>query len=48
MKRVVAMEARATATAMTWAMATATTLVGDKEGKCKGGKDNGNGDEGGR
>ncbi len=44
--RVMAM-ATATATAMTWGMATAMRLVGDKEGKGEGGKDNGEGDEGG-
>ncbi len=38
---------QATATATTWAMATAMRLAGDKEGKCKGGKFNSNGDEGG-
>jgi hypothetical protein len=31
-----------------WAMAMATRLVGDKEGKCKGGKGNIDGDKGGR
>ena len=38
---------RATATATTWAMAMATRLAGDKEGKCKGSKSNGDGNEGG-
>ncbi len=37
-----------TATVTTWAMATETRLAGDKEGKCKGSKGNGNGNEGGR
>ncbi len=36
--------AMATAMAMTWAMATAMRLAGDKEGKDKGNKGNGNGD----
>ncbi len=36
-----------TATAMTWAMVTATRLAGDEEGKCKGSKGNCNGDKGG-
>jgi hypothetical protein len=36
------------ATVMTWAISTAMRLAGDKEGKGKGGKDNGEGDEGGR
>jgi hypothetical protein len=34
------------AMAMMWAMATETSLVGDKEGKWKGSKGNGEGDEG--
>ncbi len=38
---------RAMVRATTWAMATATRLAGDKEGKCKGGKGNCNGNEGG-
>ncbi len=38
---------RATAMATTWAMATAMRLAGNKEGKCKGGKFDSNGDEGG-
>ncbi len=38
---------RATATATTWAMATAMRLAGNEEGKCKGGKFNSDGDEGG-
>jgi hypothetical protein len=33
--------------AMTWAMATVMRLAGDKEGKGKGGKGDGNSDEGG-
>jgi hypothetical protein len=37
---------QATATAMSWTMATTTRLVGNKEGKCKGGKGNCNGNEG--
>ncbi len=37
---------QATAMATTWAMAMETRLASDKEGKCKGGKGNGNGDEG--
>ncbi len=36
-----------TATAKMWAMATVTRLAGNKEGKCKGSKDNCNGDKGG-
>jgi hypothetical protein len=39
--------ATATATSMTWAMATATRQVGDKESKGKGSKRNGYGNEGG-
>jgi hypothetical protein len=38
---------QATATATTWAMATAMRLAGDEEGKCKGGKFNSDGNEGG-
>jgi hypothetical protein len=38
---------QATGTAMTWAMAKAMRLVGDKEGKCKGGKFNCDSNEGG-
>ncbi len=38
---------RAMASVRTWAMATAMTLAGDEEGKCKGGKFNSDGDEGG-
>jgi hypothetical protein len=38
---------QATATATTWVMATAMRLAGDEEGKCKGGKFNSNGNEGG-
>ncbi len=38
---------RATTTTTSWAMATAMRLVGNKEGKCKGGKGNCNGKEGG-
>jgi hypothetical protein len=37
----------ASATAMTWVMAMAMRLVGDKEGKGKGSKGNGKDDEGG-
>ncbi len=37
---------QATAMATTWAMATETRLVGDEEGKCKGSKGNGEGNEG--
>jgi hypothetical protein len=36
-KRAMVMRAMAMATAMTWVMATAMRLVGDKEGKGKGG-----------
>ncbi len=39
---------RATAMAMTWVMAMATRLAGDKERKGEGNKGNGNGNEGGR
>ncbi len=39
---------QATAMATTWVMATKTRLVGKEEGKCKGGKGNGNGNEGRR
>jgi hypothetical protein len=42
-----AMRAIATATATTWAMATATRLVGNKEGNAKGGKGYGDRDKGG-
>ncbi len=44
--RATAMRAMAMATAMvpTWAMVTAMRLAGDKEGKGKGDKGNGNGD----
>ncbi len=38
---------QAMATVRTWAMATATRLAGNKEGKCKGGKGNANSNEGG-
>ena len=38
---------QATAMATTWAMATAMRLAGNKEGKCKGSKGNGNSNEGG-
>jgi hypothetical protein len=43
------MATRAMATVMmtTWAMAMATRLAVDKEGKAEGGKGNGNDDEGG-
>ncbi len=34
-------------TVKTWVMATVTRLVGGEEGKCEGGKGNGDGDEGG-
>ncbi len=37
----------ATATVMTWAMATVMRLAGDKKGKGEGSKGNDNGDEGG-
>jgi hypothetical protein len=37
---------QATATATTWAMTMETRLAGDKEGKCKGSKANGDGNEG--
>ncbi len=37
---------QATMMATTWVIATETRLAGDKEGKCKGGKGNGDGDEG--
>ncbi len=43
-----ATRALATATATMWAMATAMRLAGNKEGKHKGSKSNGDGDEGGR
>ncbi len=36
---------QATATTMTWAMATAMRLAGDKEGECKGGTFNSDGNE---
>ncbi len=36
----------ATATATTWATAMVARLVSNNESKCKGSKDNGNGDEG--
>ncbi len=39
--------AMATAKVMIWVMMTATRLVGDEEGKSKGGKGNDDGDEGG-
>ncbi len=39
---------QAMGTVTTWAMAMATRLVGNKEGKCKGSRGNGNGNEGGR
>jgi hypothetical protein len=39
---------QAMVTVTTWAMAMATSLAGNKEGKCKGGEGNGDGDEGGR
>jgi hypothetical protein len=38
---------RAMVIATTWAMATATRVAGNKEGKCKGGKGNCNGNKGG-
>jgi hypothetical protein len=38
---------QATATAMTWAMATAIRLAGNEEDKCKGGKFNSNSNKGG-
>ncbi len=38
---------QATAMATTWAMAMAMRLAGNEKGKCKGGKFNSNGDEGG-
>ncbi len=41
------MRAMVTATAMTWAIAMATRLAGNEEGKGDGGKGNGDGDEGG-
>ncbi len=37
--------AMATLIATTWALATAMRLVGDIEGKCKGSKGNGNGND---
>ncbi len=39
--------ARVRATATMWGMATAMRLVGNKEGKGKGGKGNGDGNKGG-
>ncbi len=39
---------RATATATMWAMAMEARLAGNKEGKCKGDKGNGDGNEGRR
>ena len=42
-----ATRAMATVTATTWLMATVTRLAGNEEGKGEGGKDDGNGDEGG-
>ncbi len=42
-----AMRALATAMVAMWAMAMTTRLAGNKEGKGKGGKSNGDGDEGG-
>jgi hypothetical protein len=35
-------------TARTWVMGMVTRLAGGKEGKCKGSKGNGDGNEGGR
>ncbi len=47
-RRATATRVMATAMAMMWAMVTAMRLVGNKEVKDKGGKGNGNGNEGGR
>jgi hypothetical protein len=46
-RRLMVTRAKATVTATTWAMATVTRLAGNEEGKGEGGKDNGNGGEGG-
>ncbi len=45
--RAMATRAMATAKARMWAMAMATRLAGDKEGKGNGGKGDGDGNEGG-
>ncbi len=42
------MRVMATATATIWAMAMATTLAGNNDGKAEGSKGNGDSDEGGR
>jgi hypothetical protein len=47
-RQATATRAMARVTAMTWMMATARRLMGDKEGKAEGGKGDGDSDEGGR
>jgi len=46
-RRLMATRAMATATAKTWVMVMVTRLVGNEEGKCEGGKGDGDGDDGG-